>query len=63
MVEAIAAGGLGPDDSLPNAFSARLWLLSVEIIRASLAAEADPNHRFLPLWWAVKCTGPRTSPH
>jgi cell wall assembly regulator SMI1 len=59
MVEAIiAAGGLGPDDSLPNAFAYACQSSSVEIVRALLAAGADPNHKYLPLWLAVRSNRP-----
>jgi cell wall assembly regulator SMI1 len=59
MVEAIiSAGGLGPNDSLPNAFAHACRYSSVEIVRALLAAGADPNHEYLPLWRAVESNRP-----
>jgi ankyrin repeat protein len=59
MVEAIiAAGGLGPNDALANAFAFACHASSVEIVRALLAAGADPNHEYLPLWSAVRKNRP-----
>lgn len=59
MVEAIIASGpFGPDDNLPNAFSYACYASSAAIIRTLLAAGADPNHEYLPLWWAVEANRP-----
>jgi cell wall assembly regulator SMI1 len=59
MVQAIiSAGGLGPDDSLPNAFASGCQYSSVEVIRTLISAGADPNHQYFPLWKAVQANRP-----
>src|SRR5262249_28234271 len=59
MVQAVlAAGGIHPDDNLPNAFAHACRHASQGTVAALLAAGADPNHAYMPLWTAVKLNRP-----